>query len=40
MKEGEELVVNVKVHVPELVEQQILKDLKSPYVDNEVDKGI
>ena len=32
MKEGEELVVNVRVKVPELVEQQILKDLKTPYL--------
>ena len=40
MKEGEELVVNVRVRVPELVEQQILKDLESPYVDNDKDKGL
>lgn len=28
MKEGEELVVNVRVNVPELVESQILKDMR------------
>ena len=38
MKEGEELVVNVRVRVPEVVEQQILKDLKSPYVDKVKEK--
>ena len=40
MKEGEELVVNVRVHVPSVVESQILKDLKSPYVDKLNEKGL
>ena len=37
MKKGDELVVNVRVRVPELVEKQILKDLN---LDNKGKKGI
>lgn len=32
MKEGEELVVNIRVNVPQVVEEQILKDIKTPYL--------
>lgn len=40
MKKGEELVVNVKVHVPTVVEEQIIKDLKTPFIDNNVKSEV
>lgn len=39
MKEGEELVVNVKVHVPSVVEEQIIHELKTAKL-TEIKEGV
>lgn len=35
MKEGEELVVNIKIHVPTVVAESVKKDIESPYLQKD-----